>query len=473
MAGWLALLAAVFLVLARILRLGFLADFLSATVLIGFLTGVGVQVAFGQVPGMLGVAKTGHGAVAQAFNAVREVATANPATVVVSAAVIVVIVGGRAISKKFPGALIAVIGSIVASAYFNLEAKGVETLGAIPRGLPHLAIPTLPPAGAWTTLVATAGSLFLVILAQSAATSRAYATKYDDAFNENTDLVGLGLANVAAGVTGTFVVNGSPTKTQMVDGAGGKSQLSQLTTAAIVLLVLLFLTRPLSFMPNAVLAAVVFLIGVELVDIKGMTAVYRARQAEFWVAIITAVTVVAVGVEQGIILAIVLSLILHVRHSYRPTDLLVTYTDGETKTHPFMSGVQAEPGLLVYRFGASLYYANTEVFLTEVIEVVDGAQPKAEWFVLEFSAIGDIDFTAAAALSKLVPLLTKRGVTFGVTDATDDVLQQMGKTGLVALIGEQNVHGGMRDTIEAYKNRAQVAARATGSDSVRGPDSKS
>ena len=190
-------------------------------------------------------------------------------TFAVSAAVIGTIVIGGRLAKRIPWALIAVIGSIVASEVFDLSAHGVATLGPVPSGLPSLTWPSVP-SSAWGTLFATAASIFVVVLAQSAATSRAYAAKFNDDFDENVDLVGLSLANVSAGLTGTFVVNGSPTKTAMVDKAGGRSQLAQLVTAAIVLIVLLFLTKPLSYMPDAVLAAVVFLIGIELVDVRGM-----------------------------------------------------------------------------------------------------------------------------------------------------------------------------------------------------------
>ena len=151
-----------------------------------------------------------------------------------------------------------------------------------------------------------------MILAQSAATSRAYAMKYGDSFDENVDLVGLGMASVGAGVTGTFVVNGSPTKTEMVDSGGGRSQVSQLTAGVVVALVLLFLTGPLAYMPNAVLAAVVFLIGLRLIDYRGMAAIGRVRQGEFAVALVTAAVVVVVGVEQGIILAMALSIVEHI-----------------------------------------------------------------------------------------------------------------------------------------------------------------
>ena len=167
--------------------------------------------------------------------------------------------------------------------------------------------------------------MVVLILAQSAATSRAYAMKYGDSFDENVDLVGLGLANAAAGISGTFVVNGSPTKTEMVDSAGGRSQIAQLTTGAVVVVVLLFLTGPLSYMPNAVLSAVVFLIGIRLIDIKGMRG-HRPRsgRASSRSPLVTAAVVVVVGVEQGIILAIVLSILEHISHSYKPYDRLLT-----------------------------------------------------------------------------------------------------------------------------------------------------
>ena len=458
LAGWLAILACGFLILARVFKLGFLADFLSTTVLIGFLTGVGVQVACGQLAGMFGVPKTGHGPIAQALNALKDLPQANLATIEVSAMVLIVILGARFINKKIPGALIAVIGAIVWSAAADLTAKGVTTLGTVPSGLPHFGVPPLPTTGQWETLIATAASLFLVILAQSAATSRAYAVKYDDVFDENVDLVGLGLSNVAAGLSGTFVVNGSPTKTQMVDSAGGTSQISQLTTAAIVLIVLLFLTKPLSYMPNAVLAAVVFLIGAELVDVKGMTRIFRARRVEFWVALITAATVVVVGVEQGILLAIALSLIIHVRHSYRPTDLVITYNEGEIQTHPLSDCVQDEPGLLIYHFAAGMYYANVQAFLTEVLQIVDGAQPKLRWLVLEASGIDDVDFTSAEMLRKLIPMLKEKGVTLVVARMTDGVREELGTSGLVELIGEDNFYSDVKDVVAAYRAKFGTSA---------------
>ena len=217
-AGILALMAAALLILARLIKLGFLADFLSRTVLIGFLTGVGIQVAIGQISGMLGIPGGGAGPIQQLITDFQQLPQTNIYTLAVSIGVIATILICKRINKRIPGGLIAVIGAILISYFFNLSAYGVALLGPVPSGLPTLGFPTgetMNPA-IFGQLLGVAISMFIVILAQSAATSRAYATRYNDKFSENVDLVGLGLANIGAGLSGTFVCNGSPTKTQML-----------------------------------------------------------------------------------------------------------------------------------------------------------------------------------------------------------------------------------------------------------------
>ncbi|MFA5111074.1 MAG: SulP family inorganic anion transporter, partial [Desulfobaccales bacterium] len=317
--GLLALMAAGFLFIARIIGLGFLADFLSRTVLVGFLTGVGVQVSLGEIGGMLGLPKGGQSPVGHLLHALQHLQQTNLYTLATAAAVLAIILGSRIISRKIPGALIAVISAIVVSWAIDLGSHGVATLGAVPSGLPGFGLPRVHlTSDLLMDLLPVAFSIFVVILAQSAATSRAYAACCNEPFSENRDLVGLSLANLGAGLSGAFVVNGSPTATAMVDRAGGHSQLAQITSSLIVLLVVLFLTSPLAYLPRAVLSAVVFLICVDLIDVKGMRRIYRERPWEFWVALITTVTVVLVGVQEGILLAMFLSLVSHTRHGYRP-----------------------------------------------------------------------------------------------------------------------------------------------------------
>jgi len=294
-------------------------------------------------------------------------------------------------------------------------------------------------------------SMVVVILAQSAATSSAYAMRYGDSFDENVDLIGLGLANLGAGVSGTFVVNGSPTKTEMVDSAGGRSQISQLTAGLIVAVVLVFLTVPLSYMPNAVLSAVVFLIGVRLIDVGGMREVLRLRPGEFVVAAITAAVVVAVGVEQGIILAMILSIIEHIDHSYHPRDtLLVGRAGGRLHPTPLVDGGQAAPGLAVYRFGASLYYANASRFTEELLELIETADPKLRWLGISASSVADVDFSGADSIAKLVDELARNGVTLAISDLDPAQRAQLDAYGLTAKIGEDRIFDTAADLVAAY-----------------------
>ncbi|MCU0270411.1 MAG: SulP family inorganic anion transporter [Acidimicrobiales bacterium] len=436
------------LVLARLIGLGFLADFLSRSVLIGFLTGVGIQVAMGQVAGMLGVSDGSGGTIRKFVNTLENIGDANGPTLAVSAGVLVTILGCRAIDKRIPGALIAVIGAIVVSWQLDLADDGVSVLGTVPGGLPSFGLPDV----GWSdlpSLLSTVGAIVLVILAQSAATARAYAARYQESFSEDTDLIGLGAANAAAGLSGTFVVNGSPTKTQMVDGAGGRSQLATLTTGVVVLVVLLFLTGPLEYLPNAVLAAVVFLIGVELVDVSGMRGILKVRRDEFWIAVLTAVVVVVVGVEQGVVLAIIASIADYVRRGYRPPRaLLVEGPRGHLHGHPLDSGMAMAPGLLVYRFGADLFYANANAFAEDLIRLA--GTPGARWLCVDAAGISDVDFSGSKALGELHEELHERGVRLVLAAVNGPVRAELDRYGLTAQLGADAIFLSIDDALTAF-----------------------
>ena len=460
LAGLLALMAGVFLIVARLIRLGFLADFLSRTVLIGFLTGVGIQVACGQVAGMFGVpAGTGitigpfyfTNTIGKLISTFQNFGDISWATVAVSVGVLGTILGLKLITGKIPGALIAVIGAIFISWNWDLAAHGVATLGPLPSGLPSLGL----PAVSWSdipALVGTAVSIFILVLAQSAATSRAYAAKYNDPFDENVDLVGLSAASVMAGLSGTFVVNGSPTKTQMVDGAGGQSQLAQVTTGILVAIVLLFLTAPIQYMPKAVLASVVFLIGVELVDYHGMAKVLRLRPDEFVVAALVALTVVVVGVEQGIILAIIASIIDHLRKSYRPMTAVLTPAPSGGIWHgtPVEPDARSLPGLVVYRFAGSLYYANASLFFEQLNGFVDSAQPP-RWLVIDAVALPDVDYSGGETIRQIQGELQEHNIKLVIAEPMQAVRAELDRYGLTELLGADAIYPTVDDAIAAYR----------------------
>jgi MFS superfamily sulfate permease-like transporter len=292
--------------------------------------------------------------------------------------------------------------------------------------------------------------MFVVILAQSAATSRAYAAKYEEPFSEATDLAGLAAANAAAAFSGTFVVNGSPTKTQITDSAGGRSQLSQLTAAAVVLIVLVLLTGPLAYLPDAALAAVVFLIAVELIDVKGMRRILAVTKHEFAVALLTTAAVVVLGVEYGIVLAIIASVVDHLRHSYSPLNsVLVKSQEGHWQPVPAGPGARTEEGLVVYRFGTSLYYANASRLMEDIAALIGHGGP-LRWLVIDCAAIGDVDYTASAALVKVVEHAHHHHVHLVLSCVLGPVRQQLDRYGISKLLGQDAYFDTPGQALEAF-----------------------
>jgi SulP family sulfate permease len=449
LAGLAALLTAGMLLAARLARLSFLANFLSRTVLVGFLTGVGIQVAAGQLPDMLGVTAAGHATLPKLADIARALPHVHWADVAVSIAVIAVVVVVRWLNPRIPGLLIAVIIAIIVSWAAHLARHGVAVVGPVPRGLPSLGLPALGLRDAGE-LLGVAVSMFVVILAQSAATSRAYAAKYEEEFSEATDLVGLGAANAAAAFSGTFVVNGSPTKTQTMDSAGGRSQLSSLAAFAVVLLVLVLFTGPLAYLPDAALAAVVFVIAIELIDLLGMRGILATRKHEFAVASFTAAAVVALGVEYGLVLAIIASITEHLRHSYSPLNsVLVKSPAGHWHPVPAGPGARTEEGLVVYRFGTSLYYANASRLVEDVAALVGHGGP-LRWLVIDCAAIGDVDYTASAVLVKVVEHVHQHHVHLVLSCVLGPVRQQLDRYGISKAVGQDAYFDTPGEALEAF-----------------------
>jgi sulfate permease, SulP family len=445
-----AILVAAILLLARLFRLGFLADFLSRTVLIGFLTGVGIQVAIGQLTGLLDLKGGGHQPLQQILTAIDGLPHANLLAIGISIAVLMTIQLFERFIPKFPGALLAVIVSIIASWQFNFASLGVTIVGSVPSGLPSVGLPAVDLSEI-PQILGIALSCCIVIVAQSAATSRAYAFRYSEGFNENVDLEGLAAANLAAGLTGTFVVNGSPTKTEIVNTAGGRSQVAQLATVAVVLVTILFLTQPISYLPNPVLAAIVFSIGLRLVDIKGLQAIFKTHREEFYLAIVTAVTVVFIGVKEGIILAIMLSLILHVRHSYRPHSAIVIPDRKRLwQAIPVQMGSVSAPGLIIYRFSRDLFYANTTFFSEEIEGLVKSATSPIRWLILEARAITDIDYSASVTIRDVAQELASQNVTFVISGLPPETRRQFDRDGLTDLIGTEQFFNHLEEALAVF-----------------------
>jgi SulP family sulfate permease len=455
LAGLVALLTAGFLLLARLLKLGFLADFLSRTVLIGFLTGVGFQVGIAVLSDMLKLEVHGTNPIGQLLQVVRELPHANIPTLCLSAGVVALVLLSYRFVPRFPGALLAVVGAVAASAAFHFSGYGIQLVGSVAGGLPHLSVPPLN----WRLvheLLPVAGSCFVMIVAQSSVTARAYAAKHHQTLDENRDLLGISAANAAAALSGTFVVNGSPTQTAMVETSGGSNQMAHLSTALVVTFVLLFLTGPLQFLPVCVLGAIVFTIAVRLVDLRGLNDLHQKSPREWILALVTAASVVLFGVEDGILLALVLSLLQHVRHSYKPSVAVKTQAaDGNWQMSPVEPGRMATTGLLVYWFGSDLFYANIDRFAVQARKLATESPFPVRWLVVDAGAITSVDYTAGGALKELVKDLAQNGVTLVFAHISESLKADLDRQGLSEAIGPNRQFETLRECLAAYASRAQ------------------
>jgi sulfate permease, SulP family len=449
LAGAVALLTAGFLLIARLLKLGFLADFLSQTVLVGFLTGVGLQVGIAVFGEMVGVDVHSARTIGQIAEIFRNLSRIQLLTTSISFLVVASILTLHRFAPKMPGPLIAVVATTAASVIWNFAGHGVTIIGPVTGGLPRLALPAI----GWRdveALIPIAGSCLVMIVAQSSATARFYAVAHEQRLDEDADLVGLAAANAAAALTGTFVVDGSPTQTAMVETSGGQSQLAQMTTAGIVVLVLLFLTGPLQYLPRCVLGSVVFVIAVRLVDVRGLRDIRRESPGEHMLALMTAAVVVFVGVEQAIVLAMVLSLLRVLQQSYHPkTGVLVANEQGWLEMTPPVAGAVTQPGLAIYRFGAPLFYANAGRFSEEIRELVGEPPSQVRWLIVDAEAITNIDYSASRMVRQLHAYLVQRGVEFALGRVATSLHSDLVRHHLVEVIGADHVYSRLHEAVAA------------------------
>ncbi len=456
LASAVALITAGFLLVARLLRIGFIADFLSQTVLAGFLTGVGFQVGIAVLGEMFGLEINSRRTVVQLVQVLRSL----PHVHLLSLALSTLVVGSVLILDRFtpriPGPLIAVAAAIAASAAWDFASRGVAVIGPVPGGLPHLSLPQVS-LHEFELLLPIAASCFVMIVAQSAATAGIYATRNHQALDENADLVGLCAANAAAGLSGAFVVNGSPTQTAMVESSGGRSQFAHLATAAVVALVLLFFTQPLQYLPRCVLGATVFIVAIKLINLRGLHEIRRESPGEFVLAVTTASAVVLAGVEYGIVLAMVMSLVRIVKHSYRPhTAVLKQGAGGLWELTPVVPGAVTEPGIVIYRFGAALFYANARHFSEEIRLLVGPAPSSLRWILVDAGAITQVDYTAARVVRELQEDLARWNIKLVFAHVQSDLKPDLDRHHLTEIIGADRIFDSLHEALACFHGIAET-----------------
>jgi sulfate permease, SulP family len=456
LAGYVALLTAIFLLLGRAFKLGFIADFLSRTVLVGFLIGVGFQVGIAVLGETLGLETHSRNTIIQVVEIARELPSLRLLTPIISATVLAVVLVLKRWAPKVPGGLVAVVGATAASAMWDFSGHGVAIIGSVSNGLPHLGQHLLP----WKTVAAllpVAGSCAIMIVTQSAATSRIYALRHQQKLDVNRDMVGLSAANAVSALSGTFVVNGSPTQTALVESVGGTSQIAHIATAGTVAAVLLFCTRPLAYLPQCVLGALVLLVAIHLIDIKQLQSLRKESPGEYALALTTAVVVITTGVEAGIVLAMVLSLLRIVRHTYHPhTGIVVLDANNAWKIIPISAGAVTEPGLVLYRFGAALYYANAPRFAEEVLNLAGPEPSTVRWVVVDAEAMTNIDYSASRTLLELAKQLAAAKVSLGFARVPESTKDDLVRHHLLGTIPQSMIFDRLHDAITAFEEFKQT-----------------
>ena len=459
LAGLVALLTAGFLVLARLLKLGFIADFLSQTVLAGFLTGVGFQVGIAVLGQMFGIEYQSHRTPAQLYDLIRNLPHVQPETLLVSIVTVALLLLLDRYARRIPGPLFVVVAATAVSAIWNFPSHGISTIGPVAGGLPHLTVPEVH----WSDvlpLLPIALSCTIMILTQSAATSRIYAARHHQHLDVDQDIAGLSAANAVAGLSGTFVVNGSPTQTAMVESTGSQSQIAQVATAIVVALVLLFLTHPLQYLPRCVLGALVFMVALRMIKLRSLQAIRKESPQEFALAVTTTLFVVIAGVEQGIVLAMAMSLFRIVHHSYHPiSGVMVKGADETWSLIPPVPDARTLPGFVMYRFEAALFYANASRFADEIQTVVGPAPTNVRWLVVDAESIPNVDYSAARVIEELKSNLNNAGVTFGFARLLGNTRSDFDRHHLTECIGTSLIFSHLHDAVVAFRESSKATPK--------------
>jgi len=409
----LALMVGAMMLAGGIFRLGAIANLLSVPVMVGFLAGISVHIMVSQLPGVLGVEGLGGPTLDRIAALARDAGHANPYTACIGFGVLAVVFVSERISAKLPGALIGLVAATLAVIGAGLEAKGVKVVGAVPGTLPAPTLPALSPEQ-WVRLVPLAFVVTVVVMVQTAATTRSFPSDPGQPADVDRDFLGAGAGSVLAGLFGAFPVNASPPRTGIVVETGGQSQLSGLAAALIVLALLAFGTGLLQHVPDAALGGILLFVALRIIRVKQIATIYRQSPSEFLLIVATAALIVVLPIQQGAFLGIVLSLLHGIWSTTRAKLVEFDRVPGTTiwwPAHPHIAGERIA-GLVVIGLQAPLSFLNAPGFRSDVAKLLSASTPKL--LVLEASGMVEIDFTAAQVLVDVFKACKEQGVTVAV-----------------------------------------------------------
>jgi len=460
LAALLAILVGVIYFIAGLAKFGFIADFLSKPILVGYVAGTALIMIASQLGKMFGITIESDKFFAQIWELLTHLDDTHTLTFAIGVACIAILLIIRRFTPKLPGPLVVLVGATLVSALFNLSERGVSVIGAIPTGLPQFQFPfgALPNV---FDLVLPAGALFLVTFADSILTGRIYATKNGYHLNTNQELYALGAANLGAGLFQGFPISSSGSRTALNDSMKGKTQVIQMICAGLLIIFLLFFTWLLADLPNVALGAIIIVAATGLIDVKSLVTLYKWRRIEFFVAMTTLVGVLTVGILQGVIIAVVFSLLDLIGRISRPHGSVLGPTQGIDGYQEIDANGSrlAAPGLIIYRFEAPMFFANAQYFLDETRRLID-AVPDLKCFILDEQAITTMDVTAVETLSQFHSNLKSKGITLEIARENSNVRKMMQNTHLEEEIGSENFYPNVRTAVQAYLNRAGLHKQA-------------
>jgi SulP family sulfate permease len=450
-----------FLLLA-VLRMGWIAQFLSRAVVTGFLFGAAIDVVIGELPKLTGTEVTGSNPIQELWSWLGTLGEAQPTTVVVGVLALAVVFGLKAIAPSVPGALVLVVGGLLAAAIFDLGAKGVALVGDVPRGLPSLAIPDGQLMWDHVGTVALASvALVLIGFSQTAGDARAFAAKHRYQIDINQESVAQSLANMAAGLFKGMPVSTSLSASSLNDHSGAKTSLASLTSGVTVLLTLLFLAPLFSILPKPVLAALIIeAVVMGMMNVPEMRRLFRVQRFDFWIAVAAIVGTLIFGVLAGVIIGIGLSLIWLVGVATHPAMPSLGREPGtqvyrETEGH---AGDEVVPGVAVIRFDGGLFFATADALEDRLREVIQST-PGLTGIVLDCGGINFVDSQGAAKVADIVDLARQAGVNLRLTRLKPAVRATLDKDGVTERLGQHMIHGNIYRAVQA-----EQAARGTGQD---------
>ncbi|MGO8877551.1 MAG: SulP family inorganic anion transporter [Acidimicrobiales bacterium] len=448
--SFLALMVGVLVLVVGLLRLGWISELFSTPVITGVLAGIAVEIVVRQLPAILGVAGGGSSTISRVRYVIDQLGHTNGWSVGIAVVVFGLIVVAEQLDHRIPGALIGLVASIIVVAAVGLIAHGVQVVGSVHGGLPSFALPSITLAGARHLLV-PAFTIAFIVIAQTAATVRSSSAGAPATQDFNVDLVAIGAGSVVAGVSGSFAVNSSPPRTAIVTASGGRSQVTSIVAAAVVLGVVLLATGLLKDLPKATLGAILVFVATRLFRVSVLRHILAFSRWEFGVALFTGLMVALVGIEQGVVVAMVLSLADRTRRAARPADSVLGREVGTDHWIPTDIGLVTEqvPGVVVYLIYGPIWYGNADYLRLRIPTLIKETAGAVHGLVLDANGMSDIDYTGAQALGALVAELKSAGVTTIIARSSHLVHHDLKRGGLLAIFGSKGLCGSVEEAVEA------------------------